>query len=1295
MHLFPGGNALSDFRKDRILNIARQRLPGLLDLHADFIHFVDWRGELNPASRERINGLLDYGSCGSANRDSGPMACLLVVPRPGTISPWGSKAADILHNSGLADLHRIERGIHWRFAFTGEAPDFNTLRQHLGDLLHDRMTQIILPDTGAAERLFQQQAAKPLRHIDLRQHGRTALEQANRDLGLALSPDEIEYLEESFAGLGRNPTDVELMMFAQANSEHCRHKIFNAGWIVDGERADLSLFGMIRDTHAQNPGRVLSAYRDNAAVMAGYPASWFHPDPGDCRYRYHPEAVNILMKVETHNHPTAISPWAGAATGAGGEIRDEAATGIGGRPRAGLTGFSVSALQLPDLPQPWEERHGKPDRIVSALEIMLDGPLGAAAFNNEFGRPALCGYFRTYEHADPATGTIRGYHKPIMLAGGYGVIRDGHVAKRGLAPGVKIIVLGGPAMLIGLGGGAASSMTAGDSAAELDYASVQRDNAEMQRRCQEVINQCWAMGRENPIISIHDVGAGGLSNALPELVHDGGCGAAFELRAIPCDDEGMSPMEIWCNEAQERYVLAIGATAVDRFAALCRRERAPFAVVGETDATGRLVLSDRRHAEQPIDLPLQILLGKPPRLTRSAEHRPNRFDNPDLKDIELGAAVERVLQLPAVADKRFLITIGDRTVSGLVCRDQMVGPWQTPVADCAVTAASFDAWTGEAMATGERSPAAVIDPPASGRLALAEAITNICAARINRLEDIALSANWMAACGQGNEDTALYDTVRAVAELAIALGIAIPVGKDSLSMSTRWREDGRDKQVIAPLSVNITSFAAVSDIRLTLTPQLRDTGNETFLLLIDLSGGRNRLGGSALAQVFSQSGGPSADLDRPELLRAFFQSIQLLNEQGLLLAYHDRSDGGLIACLCEMAFASRRGIAIDLSIPDKAILPLLFNEEPGAVIQIEAQHLESARQTFLWSGLDAAHLQIVGQPDRDQRLRITNSGNLLFEARLSRLHALWSLTTFHMQSLRDNPETAREEYAGVQDEHDPGLSLTLGPQFPAPAAPGINVGKPPLIAILREQGVNGHVEMAAAFERAGFAPVDVHMSDLLEGRDSLRHYAGLAACGGFSYGDVLGAGGGWAKTILFNSRLLEEFQAFFERADSFGLGVCNGCQMLAGLRSLIPGAAHWPEFIQNASARFESRLVMVEVMESPSILTRNMQGSRLPLVVAHGEGLTSFRADSDPNMANPVLRFIDNHGRPATRYPANPNGSAGGWTGFTNADGRFTILMPHPERVFLAKQFSWLPSTWTSPDSPWLQLFRNAREWLD
>jgi phosphoribosylformylglycinamidine synthase len=1292
MHIFPGCNALSDFRKNKLLSIARTIHDDIAGISARFIHFATFAGNLDSKEKQKLENLLDYGP--GINPPETDALTLLVVPRPGTISPWASKAADIIRNCGLTRLIRIERGIQWQFSFHGIPPDIDTLQSGIREIIHDRMTQVVLLSTDDANLLFRRHPAKQLAHIDIQQHGHKALVEANSDLGLALSDDEIDYLLDAFTGMQRNPTDVELMMFAQANSEHCRHKIFNAEWKVDGNNKEQSLFAMIRTTFQENPGRIKSAYKDNAAVMSGYAATRFFATPADGQYSYHNEDVNILMKVETHNHPTAISPYAGAATGTGGEIRDETATGTGAKPKAGLTGFTVSNLHLPDLPQPWEEQNGKPARIVSALDIMLDGPIGAAAFNNEFGRPALCGYFRTYEQTDTVAGITRGYHKPIMLAGGYGVVRSTHILKQEIPSGAKIIVLGGPAMLIGLGGGAASSMASGESAEDLDYASVQRDNPEMQRRCQEVIDQCWAMGADNPIISIHDVGAGGLANALPELVHDSGRGAVFELRNIPNDDAGMSPMEIWCNEAQERYVLAVNAGAIDLFARLCKREHAPFAILGEATTDCQLVLHDNLFDNNPIDMPLQTLLGKPPRMLRTATHTQATIPPLSLQGINIDTAIERILQLPAVADKRFLITIGDRSVSGLVVRDQMVGPWQTPVADCTVTASSFDAWVGEAMATGERSPVAVINPPASGRLALAEAITNICAARILNLQDIALSANWMAACGLPEEDVALYDTVKAVTDLARNLGIAIPVGKDSLSMNTIWHNGNREQQVRAPLSLNITAFAAVADIRQSLTPCLQPGQKETCLVLVDLSAGKNRLGGSALAQAFNRPGGQTADLDAPGLLQSLFQVIQLLNEQELLLAYHDRSDGGLFTTLCEMAFCSRTGIDILLDTPADNLLPALFSEEPGAVIQVATENLDMVLQTFTTSGLDNEYLAVIGMLNETMKLRIVNAGTEIFSSGVLQLHRSWSLTTFHMQSLRDNPACALQEYDRLLDAGDPGLFLSVPETLhEQPEFAMINTSVRPAVAVLREQGINGHVEMAAAFDRAGFISRDVHMNDILYGRTSLKEFTGIAACGGFSYGDVLGAGGGWAKTILFNQQLRDEFQAFFEREDTFGLGVCNGCQMMSRLKALIPGTRHWPVFEQNTSARFESRLVMVAITASPSILLQGMEGSKLPLIVAHGEGRAVFTHDADLEKSNPVMLYLDNYGEPAGTYPANPNGSPGGLTGFTSDDGRFTIMMPHPERVFLSRQYSWIPPEWTSETGPWMQLFRNARIW--
>ena len=1285
MHIFPGCTALSDFRLNKILTSFQAIRPQISGVRAEYIHFV--QGDIDASDRDKIIPLLHYGPFPQQSADH---TGLLVIPRPGTISPWSSKATDIFHNCGLNRVARIERGTLWQLACTDDNHPDGTQMQHIRALIHDRMTQVVLEQVSDANLLFQEHEPAMLNTVDIQANGKQALVEANTNMGLALSADEIDYLFDAFTTLARNPTDVELMMFAQANSEHCRHKIFNADWVIDGEQQQQTLFGMIRQTHDRHPGRVLSAYRDNAAVMQGYQASRFYPDSEEHRYGYHNEAVHILMKVETHNHPTAISPHPGAATGAGGEIRDEAATGTGAKPKAGMTGFAVSNLHLPQLPQPWEEDNGKPGRIVSALDIMLEGPIGAAAYNNEFGRPALCGYFRTLEQTDPATGVIRGYHKPIMLAGGYGAIREPHIKKQTIPAGARLIVLGGPAMLIGLGGGAASSMASGQSSEDLDFASVQRDNAELQRRCQEVIDQCWAMGDDNPIISIHDVGAGGLSNALPELVNDSGRGADFALRDIPNADPGMSPMEIWCNEAQERYVLAIGPESIDAFTGICERERAPFAVIGTATDNQQLRLSDAHFHNHCIDMPLPVLLGKPPKMSRNVKRLVPATQDFDCRDIELTEAVERVLQLPAVADKRFLITIGDRTVSGHVVRDQMVGPWQTPVADCTVTSSSYQGFTGEAMAVGERTPVAVINAPASGRLAIAEAITNICAARIMRLEDIALSANWMAACGQPGEDARLYDTVRAVSELAQALQIAIPVGKDSLSMNTTWNDPGREKQVSAPLSVNITAFAPVLDVRQSLTPQLRQTDAATCLVLIDLGRGRNRLGGSALAQVMNRHDGNTPDLDDPATLQAMFQTVQVLNESGLLLAYHDRSDGGLLATLCEMAFAGRTGIDVNLQTDQSNAIPALFNEEPGAVLQIAAADQDAVLQAFSQAGLDAGYVSIIGAPNKDKLFNVHHNGTRLYSRDINELHGLWSLTTLHMQTLRDNPVCAQQEYQQLLDGNDPGLSVSTS--FTPDETPAVIPGKRPRVAVLREQGVNGHLEMAAAFDRAGFDSVDVHMNDLLRGDVSLDGFQGLAACGGFSYGDVLGGGGGWARSILYNASLRDQFQAFFNDTDKFALGVCNGCQMMSQLRELIPGAEHWPAFVRNLSEQFEARLVMVEVMESPSVLLAGMSGSRIPVVTAHGEGRVIM-----PHSGNALatMRFIDNYGNVTESYPANPNGSSHGLTGFTNNDGRVTIMMPHPERVFLGKQFSWLPDEWRHEDSPWMQIFRNARRWLD
>jgi phosphoribosylformylglycinamidine synthase len=1240
----------------------------------------------------------------------------LVVPRPGTISPWSSKATDIARNCGLDKVRRIERGVA-HYLESGDALDEAGMAAAAA-LLHDRMTQVVLGDTADAQCLFRHAQPRPFVAVDVVDGGREALERANGELGLALSADEIDYLVDSFQGLGRNPTDMELMMFAQANSEHCRHKIFNADWLVDGEPQKRSLFKMIRHTTEHCPRGVLSAYADNAAVIRGHAGRRFLPDPDTHVYGEHEEDIHILMKVETHNHPTAISPDPGAATGSGGEIRDEAATGRGSRAKAGLCGFSVSNLRIPGFEQPWEHDHGRPGRIVSALDIMLEGPIGAAAFNNEFGRPNLCGYFRSFEMRvpGPAGDELRGYHKPIMLAGGLGNIRAEHVEKLAIPAGSPLVVLGGPAMLIGLGGGAASSMASGSSAEDLDFASVQRANPEMQRRCQEVIDRCWARGEENPILSVHDVGAGGLSNALPELVHGCGRGGRFELRAVPSDDPGMSPMEIWCNESQERYVLALDADRLDDFKALCERERCPYAVVGEATADERLLVGDAHFDNNPIDMPMSLLFGKPPRMLRDV-HRLT-FHRPDLvlDAVELHEAAHRVLSLPTVANKSFLITIGDRSVTGLVARDQMVGPWQVPVADCAVTLSDYSGFTGEAMSMGERTPLALIDAPASARMAIGEAITNLAAVGVNSLGDVKLSANWMAAAGHPGEDARLYDTVRAVGmELCPQLGIAIPVGKDSMSMKTVWveadkaqrgsgpaerpagdgsRAGGNRREMAAPLSLIVSAFAPVADVRRTLTPQLRADLGDTDLILVDLGKGRNRLGASCLAQVYGQVGRHGPDLDDPVALKRLFKALRELAADELLLACHDRSDGGLFVTLCEMAFAGRTGLDISLDGQEGGDLAVLFSEELGVVVQVRHSDTDDVLKVLHDAGL-GQHSYVIGTLNDDDTLTFRRRHAVVLQAGRAELQRIWSETSARMQALRDNPECAEEEHARI-GHADPGLCArpSFDPELDI-AAPFIQAGVRPAVAILREQGVNGQVEMAAAFHRAGFRCEDVHMSDILEGRVTLGRYKGLVACGGFSFGDVLGAGEGWAKSVLFHPRARDQFHAFFTRPDSFALGVCNGCQMLSNLHELIPGAGHWPHFVRNRSEQFEARLSLVEVLDSPSVLLRGMAGSLLPIVVAHGEGRAELRDGAQLAALAPLtaLRFIENDGSVASRYPANPNGSPAGLTGLTSGDGRVTIMMPHPERVFRAVQHSWRPDGW-GEDGPWMRLFRNAREWV-
>ncbi len=1284
-----GAPALSEFR----LNKLQKRLSAVVGedvgLSAEYIHFVEFDGDLAGSDRQLMERLLDYGPAHGMTSEEGQL--FLVIPRPGTISPWSSKATDIAHNCGLGQVRRIERGI----AYWVDGAD-RAGRADVGAQLHDRMTQVVLADMDAAGMLFRHAQPRPFTNVDVLQGGRTALVAANSELGLALSEDEVDYLAESFAALGRNPSDVELMMFAQANSEHCRHKIFNASWSIDGEPQAHSLFAMIRNTTELAPGDVLSAYTDNAAVIRGCEGYRFYPDPETGAYGRHDEDIHILMKVETHNHPTAISPDPGAATGAGGEIRDEGATGIGGKPKAGLCGFSVSNLRIPGAEQPWETDFGKPDRIVSALDIMLEGPIGAAAFNNEFGRPNLLGYFRSFEQLVPSDAgeELRGYHKPIMLAGGLGNIRAGHVDKKAFPAGTPLVVLGGPAMLIGLGGGAASSMASGTSAEDLDFASVQRANPEMERRCQEVIDRCWQRGDDNPILFVHDVGAGGLSNALPELVHDGGCGGDFELREVPSDDPGMAPMEIWCNESQERYVMAVARERLGAFEALCRRERCPYAVVGEATADQRLRLGDRHFEANPIDMPMSLLFGKPPRMHREVTSVPSVPQPLRLEGVSVEQAAARVLRLPTVANKTFLISIGDRSITGMVARDQMVGPWQIPVADVAVTVADYDGYRGEAMSIGERTPVALLDAAASGRMAVGEALTNLAAASIDKIGDVKLSANWMAAAGHRGEDARLYETVRAVGmEFCPALGIAIPVGKDSMSMKTVWQQDGEQHEMAAPLSLIISAFAPAYDVRHTLTPQLRTDRGDTDLVLIDLGRGMNRLGGSALGQVYRQIGDRVPDIEDAAQLKALFDMVQDLNRDGLILAYHDRSDGGLFTTLCEMAFAGRCGLEIDLTGLAQDDLAVLFNEELGAVLQVRHADSDDVLNALEHAGLGDC-CQLIGTVGEGDAIVIRHGVRLVYSGLRSSLQQAWSETTLHMQSLRDDPDCALEEFARITQQ-DPGLSVHLSFDHNDDiAAPLVEAGRP-RVAILREQGVNGQVEMAAAFNKAGLECVDVHMSDILEGRVTLDAFQGMVACGGFSYGDVLGAGEGWAKSILFNSRARDQFSAFFEREDTFSLGVCNGCQMLSNLKTLIPGAQGWPHFVRNRSEQFEARFVMVEVEQSASILLDGMAGSRIPIAVAHGEGRAEFAGADQLAAVTPqiALRYIENSGETALRYPANPNGSPRGITGLTSSDGRVTIMMPHPERVVRAVQNSWHPDDWIE-DAPWRRLFRNARRWL-
>ncbi len=1326
--LFPGAVALSGFRREQLL----AQFPWLEQLRARYLHIVDLRAELGVDQRSLLERLLDYGlvddglvdvpedggglgngldrgledglpRTGSLSGAAPLDSCRLIVgPRVGTLSPWASKATDIALLCGLTPVRRIERAVRYELGFR-QAPSEAEL-DRVRRALHDRMTQSVFESEEALDQLFEERAPRRSERIGVLRAGRSAVQEANERLGLALDEGEVDYLTRAFRALGRDPVDVELMMFAQANSEHCRHKIFRARYHFDGQPAERSLFGMIRNTYSVSPAGVISAYEDNAAVTRGPLGTRLMSSGPAGQYLELEEEVPVLMKCETHNHPTAISPYPGASTGSGGEIRDEAATGRGGRPKAGLVGFSVSNLRIPGHPRPWEgEDYGRPEHIESPLQIMLQAPLGAAGFNNEFGRPCVVGYFRSFELSVPtARGEQRrGYHKPIMLAGGMGNVRPQLAQKGSVKAGAILVVMGGPALLIGLGGGAASSREQGAGKAELDFASVQRDNPEMQRRCQEVVDQCCALGGASPIVSIHDVGAGGLSNALPEIVHDQELGAKLELRKVPSAEPGLSPLEIWCNEAQERFVLAIDPDRMDRFEAIARRERCPFAVVGRATEEQALRVHDEHFGDHPIDIPMELLFGNAPRMERFVERIPASARPLDTTGIELVEALERVLALPTVADKSFLVTIADRSVGGLVSRDPMVGPWQVPVADCGVTLCDFRGNRGEAMALGERAPVALVDAAASARMSVAESITNLLGAPIEALGEIKLSANWMAAAGQGREDEALFDAVRAVGiELCPALGIAIPVGKDSLSMRAAWKApDGSSRGVVSPLSLVVTAFAPVVDVRAVVTPQL-DLSVDTALLLVDLGRGQARLAGSALAQVYGQVGDEAPDLDDPQLLVSTFLSLRELHQRNLLLAYHDRSDGGLVVTLLEMAFASRCGLKIDLGgvAPGEA-LGALFSEELGAVLQVRRDRLPEVLEIFEEHGLSTGQggcVAVLGNPLPGEAIEIVAGAHPLVEARRSELHQRWSETSYRMQVLRDNPTGARSQFDRIADSDDPGMQPRVEFQFAEGprSSPIEEVGSRPAVAILREQGVNGHLEMAAAFLQAGFAPVDVHMSDLVSGRAQLDDFRGLVACGGFSFGDVLGAGQGWAKAILHTPALRARFERYFARADTFSLGICNGCQMLATLRDIIPGAGHFPRFSQNESTRFEGRLSLVEIQRTPSLFLHRMDGARLPVVVSHGEGrVASADAVAVEEHGCAAMRFVDDRGAVAERYPENPNGSVRGVTAVTSRDGRVLIAMPHPERVFRTAQLSWHPPSW-GHYSPWIRMFDNARSWV-
>ncbi len=1287
LHIFKGGPVHSAFRLSALKHQISREMPGCkidaLEVHAVFIveTATNFPAELWP----RVAALLDTDNRIQPHSHDG----VFVTPRKGTLSPWASKATDIFHNCGLGAVQRVERGSLFQVRLADDSSATLSQLKPALHVIHDRMTEGVYTDLSD---IFQHIPPAPLVCVDILEGGLPALKKANITLGLALSDEEIQYLFDVYTKLRRNPTDVELVMFGQVNSEHCRHKIFKADWILDGERQSLSLFDMIRNTHTLHPQGTLMAYEDNSSVMEGFPGNWFEVHPGGSNhYGSLPEQVDILMKVETHNHPTAISPYPGAATGVGGEIRDEGATGTGGKPKAGLAAFLVSNLKIPGFVMPWEQDYAEfPNRLATPLEIMTDGPLGGARFGNEFGRPQLTGIFRTYEHRH--NNRYRGYHKPIMTAGGMGNIKRKHILKKPILPGAFIIQIGGPALRIGLGGGAASSMGSGSNAENLDFDSVQRDNAEIERRCQEVINTCIALNDENPILSIHDIGAGGLSNGCPELVSE--TGGRFDLRKINNEEISMSPMEIWCCEAQERYVLAVAPEQLDRFMALCRRERCPAAVIGEATDDRHLTLHDTHFNNNPIDIDLQVILGKPPKMLRDVKRLTETQTDLDCSSIDLGDAVERVLRLPAVANKTFLITIADRSVTGMVTRDQMTGPYQTPISDAAVTVATYDGYQGEAMSMGERTPIALLNAPASGRMAVGEALTNIAGVLTGRLGNIKLSANWMCACGEEGEDAALFETVRAVGmKLCPELGISIPVGKDSLSMRTMWKDSsGKTERQIGPLSLIVSAFTSVLDVRKTVTAELKPAP-DSVLLLLDLGRGKNRLGASALAQVYNQVGAVPPDLDSPADLANFFAAIQELVAEGLLLAYHDRSDGGLFVTLAEMAFGAHSGLHAQLDEVGEEPLSALFAEELGAVIQVSDQNIPRVNEIL--KRHDIGDLAIIlGSPTGDKTLTFKMGDTPIYQASVSHLKRVWSELSCEMQSRRDNEVCVREEYETLKDETNPGLSFNLTYDPCRPFTIGTDR---PKMAILREQGINGHIEMAAAFARAGFTSIDVHMTDLLSGRVNLANFSGLVACGGFSYGDVLGAGAGWARSILFNDRLRDMFQSFFTRPDTFTLGICNGCQMVSLLKDIIPGAEAWPQFTRNRIEQFEARYATVEIQPSPSILLKGMAGSRIPIPVAHGEGFTNFsRTGSLPDILGhnlAALRYVDNYGRPSEQYPSNPNGSPHGLTGLTTRDGRVTIMMPHPERAFRAIQLSWKPGDlFKGEEGPWLRMFQNARE---